>query len=663
MKRIIQFIPLIICIIVAEATLAQNPKTQPKIMAETGLRYSVTDTAGMVPLVVFWGESYFQGVGATGDSILTTRFQNISNMYAYNRGVGGETSTQIKTRFLAQPELRDRIQVFSAGRNNFNQTQIVLADIREMVDSVKKRHNRYVVLSVPNGGGEPSGGTQYNQIKAINDSLAIEYGEHYLDWRAYIVSQYDPSIPADVTNHSQDIPPLSKRNDSLHFNNRGQDLQAKFIYNRLNFLFGKEFVTTYNLKQMMKNLRLNTANDSLLFGPIQVRGGNIGFNSTSYSDRFTLGGGGSANTMAIYNTVDETTNYERLRIQALGTNGYNFTVQAGGTGSQRDMVFTTQNSGIRITGGVVTGAVNVSRNLSGGNAANFGVLGTHSATTGFTNGLAIYNTVSTTSTGGYNGLIVSPAFTSMGSGTHYLLNLGVNGSANGGGPHRVKFAIDTSGRVTSVAPDAYSTGGYDVIARNQTSGRWESVASSGFVYTASGGISKAGNNFTDDLITPTSGSKAIIGGTGSSDQLTIRGNNNASTLSTAASLFLQTASNTPINALEVYNKGGVKIRDFGLYTVTIPTNSDYNISQGNGAKYYYTGTGAVNIALPTTPDFDGWTCFIKNMGTDVITLSVLGGGGNKIWDTSAVSSVTIAVGESRTLTWVNGSGVYSLESK
>lgn len=149
--------------------------------------------------------------------------------------------------------------------------------------------------------------------------------------------------------------------------------------------------------------------------------------------------------MAIYNTVDETTNYERLRIQALGANGYNFTVQAGGTGSQRDLIFTTQNSGIRISGGVVIGAINISRNLTGGNGANLGVTGTHSAASGLSNGLAVYNTVSTSGTGGYNGIIVSPAFTSTGSGTHYLLNIGVNGSANGGGPHRPKVTVDTTG--------------------------------------------------------------------------------------------------------------------------------------------------------------------------------------------------------------------------
>lgn len=471
MKRIVFIAAMMIGI-----AYGQNPSTLPKYMMESGLRINRADTAALSMGVVQWGDSYTAGAGGSGDSIYPTRLQNISNFYVYGRGVPGEISTQIMNRFLSQPELWKYPTVFLVGRNNYSDSATVVSNLKRMVDSIRTRHNRYLVLSIPNGGGEPSGSSAYIQIAKINTANAALYPGHYADWRSYIVSQYDPTSPADLTNFSQDIPPLSKRSDSIHYNNRGQNLMAGFVYSNFDKLLPAEVLTTFNLKSMMNRLRINTANDSILFGPVQLRGGNIGFNSSSYSDRFTLGGGGSANTMAIYNTADEVTNYERLRIQALGTYGYNFTVQAGGTGSQRDLIFTTQNSGIRISGGVVAGAVQVSRNLSGGNAANLGIIGTHSATTGLTNGIAVYNAIATTGTGGYNGIIVSPSVTSMGSGTHYLLNIGINGSANGGGPHRMKFAVDSLG-VVGVAPN-YSAGNYDLLVRNQTSGRWELVPSS-----------------------------------------------------------------------------------------------------------------------------------------------------------------------------------------
>jgi hypothetical protein len=504
MKRIV-----LILTFLWSVAYAQNPTTLPKALIEAGGRYPIADSAALSMGIVLWGDSYTAGVGGSGDSIYPTRLQNISNFYVYGRGIAGETSTQIMTRFLSQPELWKYPTVFLVGYNNYSDSATVVSNTKRMVDSIRTRHNKYLVLSVPNGGGQPSGSAPYISIQKINTANAALYPGHYADWRSFIVSQYDPTSPPDVTNFSQDIPPISKRSDSIHYNNRGQNLMAGFVYSNFDKLLPREIVTTFNLKAMMNRLRINTANDSILFGPIQIRNGNIGFNSTSYSDRFTLGGGGSANTMAIYNTVDETTNYERLRIQALGTNGYNFTVQAGGTGSQRDMVFTTQNSGIRISGGVVTGAVSVSRNLTGGNAGNLGVTGTHSAASGFSNGIVVYNAIATTGTGGYNGILVSPSVTTMGSGTHYLLHLSMNGSANGGGPIRSKVTVDTSGNINTTgnltAPNiAYTR--YTPTAAGITN-----VASIGTVNSAH--VTRIGEGIKVEgsfSFTPTSGSITTI---------------------------------------------------------------------------------------------------------------------------------------------------------
>jgi hypothetical protein len=138
-----------------------------------------------------------------------------------NMGAGGETSTQIRARMLAEPIHFGRTAVIWAGRNNYGARATVLSDIAAMVAALG--HGRFLVLSVPNGdyASEYAGQTGYGQIIDLNDTLAATWPDNYLDIRRILVDAYDPGQPQDVIDHGRDIVPASKRADAIHLNATG----------------------------------------------------------------------------------------------------------------------------------------------------------------------------------------------------------------------------------------------------------------------------------------------------------------------------------------------------------------------------------------------------------------------------------------------------------
>ena len=100
--------------------------------------------------------------------------------------------------------------VIWAGRNNFYSESQVLADVAAMVAALPNP-KRYVVLAIPNAEYEPSGSGDYAAIVALNNALAAAYPNNYIDIRAGLVAQYNPSNGLDVADHTNDIPPSTLR--------------------------------------------------------------------------------------------------------------------------------------------------------------------------------------------------------------------------------------------------------------------------------------------------------------------------------------------------------------------------------------------------------------------------------------------------------------------
>lgn len=164
--------------------------------------------------LVAWGDSLTagneDGSGTTYPNALAAIY--IPPRTVQNQGIGGNTSSQILTRFQAAPSTWPLGTLIWSGRNNYSQSAQVQFDIATMVATLTNPN--YIVLSIINGEyatSEYIGGAGYNQIVALNAALASTYGPRYLDVRSLLVAAYNPANGADVLDHANDVPPFTLR--------------------------------------------------------------------------------------------------------------------------------------------------------------------------------------------------------------------------------------------------------------------------------------------------------------------------------------------------------------------------------------------------------------------------------------------------------------------
>lgn len=165
--------------------------------------------------IVGFGDSFTQGLA-----------QYFASGYTTTAVPPFLTSTQQKNYLLANTYKSGDLTVFeNIGRQDFTNgstdTATILANIAAMVASLHS--DKYLIYSTFNGDttSEYSGQPTYNLIIAFNNRLAAIYGTHYYDLRAYIVSLYNPALPADVIAHTNDCPPPSLLNSVYQLNTTG----------------------------------------------------------------------------------------------------------------------------------------------------------------------------------------------------------------------------------------------------------------------------------------------------------------------------------------------------------------------------------------------------------------------------------------------------------
>lgn len=147
----------------------------------------------------------------------------------------------------------------------------------------------------------------------------------------------------------------------------------------------------------------------------------VGILATSNTPTHSLTLGSTGTGIAIYNTSDQTTNYERLLIDA-NSNTFRIIPQNGGSGTSRAVVIGTSD---KIT--VSTTNINMGYSTSGTGGTLVTVNGTQSQSSGTTTAFAISPTISQSSTAAYTGLLINPTESSTGSGAKNLILAQVGG--------------------------------------------------------------------------------------------------------------------------------------------------------------------------------------------------------------------------------------------
>lgn len=172
--------------------------------------------------------------------------------------------------------------------------------------------------------------------------------------------------------------------------------------------------------------------------------GLIGMGTSAPTHTLTLPS--TSTGIALYNTADQTTNYERGRLY-WNSNVLTLTTENGGSGTARSVIITNgANRSLTISpatsavfqfaagsSGLLTGAISVTNSTS--------------LSSGTYTQVALTPTINQSSTAGYTALLVNPTETTTGSGSKLLADFQIGGSS--------KAKIDNTGLIT--APQVINT--------------------------------------------------------------------------------------------------------------------------------------------------------------------------------------------------------------
>jgi len=174
--------------------------------------------------------------------------------------------------------------------------------------------------------------------------------------------------------------------------------------------------------------------------------GNVGVGTIAPTHSLTFGSGSSG--LSIYNTSDQTTNFERGQL-FWNSNILNLNTSYGGSATSRNLRITSGGISQLTIGNVPesSSAMEVRRNMT----AITSLLAVSSqgltASVYQQNGLAVIPSINQTGTAGYRGLFISPFEQSLGSGLRNLIDAGTNTAADAMGTHTSKFVVTSDGKI------------------------------------------------------------------------------------------------------------------------------------------------------------------------------------------------------------------------
>lgn len=149
----------------------------------------------------------------------------------------------------------------------------------------------------------------------------------------------------------------------------------------------------------------------------------------------TLTLGSTATGIALYNTSDQTTNYERVR-EYWNSNVFTLLSEAGGSGTVRDIRLTSNTSTATVSNSA-TGFFTLDRNTSS-SGTHTRLTGTQTQSSSSLVMLSVAPTINQSGTAGYTALLINPTESATGSGTKRLIDAQVGSSS--------KFVVGNDGK-------------------------------------------------------------------------------------------------------------------------------------------------------------------------------------------------------------------------
>jgi lysophospholipase L1-like esterase len=418
-----------------------------------GLQYA---TAADLTMIAAWGDSLTYGAGGTS---YPSQLANLLGVPVYNGGVNGYTSSQIAAAMLAATSTYSDPTIIWAGRNDITGSlstdePIIQANIASMVAALQTAGNtHYLIMSILNSSTEPSGSLNYSEIIQINADLSATYGSHYWDVRSFLVSQYNPSLPQDVVDYGNDVPPSSLRAEPLHPGNAGNLKIAQWLEQHSSLLFSSSanvaVLTTQNLSLLLTNPFSFSSLDTVSG---YTQGGNVVLSLFPNDQSLAIGAANAAAWMAATSSYFYDT--------ALGIGALKTAPTSGGAVNNTALGANTLTNNTSGAYNTATGEGGLYSNTSGAlNTAN-GVLSLYYNTTGGNNAAFGVGTLYRNTTGSFN--------TSVGTNA---LNLNNTGSFNTGVGYAALINATSSSNNTAVgyqAMDGSTTGSLTISGTNNT---------------------------------------------------------------------------------------------------------------------------------------------------------------------------------------------------
>lgn len=193
--------------------------------------------------------------------------------------------------------------------------------------------------------------------------------------------------------------------------------------------------------------------------------GKIGVSTNVPTHSLTIGSTGTG--IALYNTVDQTTNFERL-IGSWSGNIFTLGTSNGGGGSIRNINIMSGNVGLSVSSAGTLGTGSVYKNLIAsaitGTGSNLNVNSTFNGSSGIQTMLGVTGTLTQTSTAGYTGILVNPTESTIGSGQKNIADFQVGNTS--------LWRIDDKGHVIGggTSPALTSCGSGPTITGNDHAG-------------------------------------------------------------------------------------------------------------------------------------------------------------------------------------------------
>ena len=273
------------------------------------------------------------------------------------------------------------------------------------------------------GAGGGAGATFYGGVN-ISGELTVDTNTLYVDAtnnRVGILTT-SPAVPLHVSANNEVV----RVGDNTNANN-----YIAFAYNTgagsPRAMIGHNSVSGNVAVQggTSKGIEFNVNNGTFGSGTAMtlLSTGLLGIGTTAPTHTLTLPS--TSTGIALYNTADQTTNYERV-VGAWSGNIFTFAMTKGGTGTDRavnissgGMVFSVDGNG-----------TSIARSTSGTalSTGAFRITGTQTQSSGLYSGLGIAPTINQSSTAGYTALLVNPTETTTGSGSKLLADFQVGGA-------------------------------------------------------------------------------------------------------------------------------------------------------------------------------------------------------------------------------------------